>query len=70
LNQSLEESCTTKNTGRRENGSASLQRHEKKGQMGEEISNEKGNSMERSNKKKGNPKRTRNMKNILAEQRN
>jgi hypothetical protein len=48
LNQSLEESCRRKSTGRRENGSASLQRHEKKRQMGEEeISNEKGNSMER-----------------------
>jgi len=46
LNQSLEESCTRKSTGRRENGSASLQRHEKKRQMREEISNEKGNLME------------------------
>jgi hypothetical protein len=47
LNQSLEESCTRKSTGRRENGSASLQRHEKKRKIGEEISNEKGNSMGR-----------------------
>jgi len=70
LNQSLEESCTRKSTGRRENGSTSLQRHEKKGQMQEEINNEKGNSMERPNKKKGKPKGTRNMKNRLAEQRN
>jgi hypothetical protein len=46
LNQSPEESCTRKTTGRRKNGSASLQRHEKKRQMGEEISNEKGYSME------------------------
>jgi hypothetical protein len=29
------------------NGSDSLQRHEKKRQIGEEINNEKGNSMER-----------------------
>jgi hypothetical protein len=38
--------------------------------LGEEINNEKGNSMERPNKKKGKPKETRNMKNRLAKQRN